>query len=56
MIGFVQVLIAIGGMVSLVSLVINLMKGDQNGARRLAWWLGGMVVGFVLLGVIKKII
>lgn len=44
-----RAVILIGALVVLADIIIKLMSGDKDSARRLLWWLFGLVIGFVLL-------
>lgn len=41
--------------VTLVMVVIYIMQGDRDSAKKFAGWLSAMVVGFVLFAVVKAI-
>jgi len=44
-----RAVILIGALVVLADIIIKLMSGDKDSARRLLWWLFGLVIGFVML-------
>lgn len=39
----------------LVAVVVKLMSGDRESAKKLAWWVVGLTVGFVLLAVLSAV-
>jgi len=51
----IQVLMGLGGMVVLVMIIFKVVKGDNQAAEKLAWWIFGLTIGFVLLVVLKNV-
>lgn len=51
-----QVLIVIAGIGTLATVVFKVVKGDREAAEKIAWWLGGLIIGFVLLQVVQTLI
>ena len=52
-----QIFLGVGAGIALVVIIVKLIKGDdREGASKLAWWIGGMVIAFILLGFVKQII
>ena len=48
-----QYLIGIGGLISLVVIIINFIKGERDSMSKAAYWLLGCVIGFVFIALIK---
>lgn len=51
-----QVILGLGALVSLVVVVYQMFKAEREVSTKLAWWLAGLTVGFVLLTVVKNMI
>ena len=47
-------LIAIGGLVSLVVIIINFIKGERDSMSKAAYWLIGCVLGFIFITLLKN--
>ncbi len=47
-----EVVLVFGALVTLARVIIKLMDGNKEAAQNLAWWLFGLVLGFLMLEVI----
>lgn len=48
----IRIVIGLGGIVVLGIIVIRIMSGDKESARKLAWWLLGLAFGFFMLSIL----
>lgn len=48
----IRVVIGLGGIVILGVIVVRIMSGDKESARKLAWWLLGLAFGFIMLSIL----
>lgn len=55
-VSLVQVLMALGAIIVLAMVIFKVFKGDREAAEKMAWWVGGLTIGFVLLTVVKNIL
>ena len=51
-----RTVIGLGALVFLVMVVYNILHSDREAAEKLAWWLAGFTLGFVLLSVVAGFI
>lgn len=51
-----QTVMGLGALVTLAIVIFKVFKGDREAAEKLAWWVGGLAVGFVLLSVVAGLI
>ena len=51
-----RVILGIGALVTLVMVIFNIFKGEREAASKIAWWVAGLTLGFVLITVVKGII
>lgn len=51
-----QVVMGLGAIVVLAIVVFKILKGDREAAEKLAWWIAGLTLGFVLLTVVSNLI
>lgn len=51
-----QVVMGLGAIVVLAIVVFHMFKGDREAAEKLAWWVAGLTIGFVLLSVVSNLI
>ncbi len=51
-----QIVMGLGAIVVLAIVIFKVFKGDREAAEKLAWWVGGLTLGFVLLIVVKNLI
>jgi len=52
-----DLLVIVLGIAALVALALTVWKmaaGEKEGAQRLAWWLAGLSVGFILMSLIPS--
>lgn len=47
-----KVVIAIGALVALIMVIVNIMKGERDAASKAAYWLIGLVIGFIAISVV----
>lgn len=47
--------LGLAGMVSLVIVVVNIIQGDRDAAKKASVWLISLLVGFTLLSVIRNL-
>lgn len=51
-----QVVMGLGAIVVLAMVIFKVFKGDREAAEKLAWWVAGLTIGFVLLSVVSNLI
>ena len=51
-----QIVMGMGAIVVLAIVIFKVFKGDREAAEKLAWWVAGLTLGFVLLIVVKNLI
>ncbi len=51
-----QIVMALGALVVLAMVVFKIFKGDREAAEKLAWWVAGLAIGFVLLSVVAGLV
>lgn len=51
-----QIVLGIGALVTLVMVLFQVFKGEREAASKIAWWVAGLAVGFVLITVVKNIV
>ena len=51
-----EVVLVLGALVTLARVIIKLMDGNKEAAQNLAWWLFGLVLGFLMLEVIAGVV
>lgn len=51
-----RVVLGLGALVTLVIVIFKLFKGDREAAEKIAWWVAGLTLGFVLLTVVGSLI
>lgn len=56
LIGFLQVITGVAGIVFLVTVVFNIIQGDRDSAKKFAAWLAGITLGFIMLTVMGNLI
>lgn len=53
---FLQVAMGVGAIVVLVIVIFQVFQGEREAAKKLAWWVAGLTLGFTLLTVVSNII
>ena len=51
-----QVVMGLGAIIVLAIVIFKVFKGDREAAEKLAWWVAGLTLGFVLLSVVSGLI
>lgn len=51
-----RVVLGIGALVTLVIVIFQVFKGEREAASKIAWWVAGLTLGFVLLSVVGNLI
>lgn len=51
-----QVVLGLGALVTLVMVIFNILKGEREAAQKIAWWVVGLTIGFVLITVVKNLV
>lgn len=51
-----QVVMGLGALICLTIVIFKVFKGDREAAEKLAWWVAGLTIGFVLITVVKNLI
>ena len=51
-----QIVMGLGAIVVLAIVIFKVFKGDREAAEKLAWWVAGLTLGFVLLSVVSNLI
>lgn len=54
-ISIVQVLAGILSVVALITLVVKFQEGDHEAKKKLMMWLGGLVVFFIAISIVKSL-
>ena len=44
-----KIIVLIGGAISLLLVVFNIIQGERDSAKKAGWWLVGLVIGFIAL-------
>ena len=56
--GIVKVLkyaVLIGGAISLLLVVFNIIQGERDAAKKAGWWLVGLGLGFAILSILETV-
>lgn len=48
-----KTVMGLGALVVLVIVIFKVFKGDREAAEKLAWWVAGLTLGFVLIQVVQ---
>ena len=51
-----QIVMGLGALVVLAMVIFKIFKGDREAAEKLAWWVAGLALGFVLISVVAGIV
>ena len=51
-----QVILGLGALVTLVMVIFNIFKGEREAATKIAWWVAGLTLGFVLITVVASLV
>ena len=51
-----QIVMGLGAIIVLAIVIFKVFKGDREAAEKLAWWVAGLTLGFVLLSVVSNLI
>lgn len=54
-VSLLQIITVFGALAALAIVIFKMMHGDQDAAKKIAWWVGGFTIGFVLLTVVKNV-
>lgn len=55
-VSLLQVVMGLGAIVVLAIVIFKVFKGDREAAEKLAWWVAGLTLGFVLLTVVANLV
>lgn len=47
-----KIIVIIGGAISLLLVVFNIIQGERDSAKKAGWWLVGLVLGFIVLTIL----
>ena len=47
--------VLIGGAISLLLVVFNIIQGERDAAKKAGWWLVGLGLGFAILSVLETV-
>ena len=47
-----KIVVLIGGAISAILVVFNIIQGERDSAKKAGWWLVGLVVGFIVLTIL----
>lgn len=47
-----KIIVLIGGAISAILVVFNIIQGERDSAKKAGWWLVGLVVGFIVLTIL----
>lgn len=50
----IRVIMGLGAIVVLGVVIFKVFKGDREAAEKLAWWVAGLAIGFVLLTIVQE--
>ena len=50
-----KTVLGLGALVMLVIVIFKVLKGDREAAEKLAWWVAGFTIGFVLITVVQNV-
>ena len=56
LVSLLQVILGLGALVTLAIVIFKLFKGDREAAEKIAWWVAGLTIGFVLISVVQRIV
>ena len=56
LVSLLQVVLGLGALVTLVMVIFNILKGEREAAQKIAWWVVGLTIGFVLITVVKNLV
>lgn len=56
LVGLLKVVMGLGALVVLAIVIFKVFKGDREAAEKLAWWVAGLTLGFVLMTVVQNIV
>lgn len=51
-----QIILGLGALVTLVMVIFNIFKGEREAATKIAWWVAGLTLGFVLITVVAGLV
>lgn len=51
-----QIILGLGALVTLVMVIFNIFKGEREAATKIAWWVAGLTLGFVLITVVASLV
>lgn len=51
-----RIVLGLGALVTLAMVIFNVMKGEREAATKVAAWVIGLTIGFVLLSVVQKLV
>ena len=52
----IRVILGLGALVMLTYAVFKLLKGEKDAAEKVAYWIVGLVVGFLFLSLVQRYI
>lgn len=47
-----KIIVIIGGAISLLLVVFNIIQGERDSAKKAGWWLVGLALGFIVLSIL----
>ena len=50
-----KIIVIIGGAISLLLVVFNIIQGERDAAKKAGWWLVGLVLGFIVLTLLGNV-
>ena len=56
LVSLLQVVMGLGAIVILVIVIFQVFQGEREAAKKLAWWVLGLTLGFTLLTVVSNLI
>ncbi len=51
-----QVVVGISALVCIAIVIAQVLKGDRESASKLAWWVAGLTIGFILIALVTRLI
>lgn len=51
-----RTVMGLGAIITLIVVVFKIYKGEREAAEKLAWWVAGLTLGFVMLQVVSTLI
>lgn len=50
-----KIIVVIGGAISFLVVIFNIIQGERDAAKKAGWWLVGLALGFTALSILGNI-